>query len=243
MLSLFKKRSSAAVDFSVLGTDMHSHLLPGIDDGAANTDQSLELMRGLQELGFKKFVTTPHIMADMYPNTKSTIARAFDTLKQAGGENIPLRPAAEYFLDENFDVLLQEEEPLLCIYDKTVLVEFSFVTTPINFKERIFNLQIRGYQPLLAHPERYFYFNPKRSAYDELRDAGCQFAVNLLSFTGYYGRAAVDLANHLLKKDYIDYLGTDAHHQRHIEALRNAHAVMPIIQRLADAGRLMNPRI
>jgi len=243
MLSLFKKKSSAAIDFSVLGTDMHSHLLPGIDDGAANPEQSLELIRGLQDLGFKKFVTTPHIMADMYPNTTATIQRAFDVLKQAGGANIPLQPAAEYFLDETFDLLLQNEEPLLCIYDKTVLVEFSFVTTPINFKDRIFNLQIRGYQPLLAHPERYFYFGGKRVVYDELHDAGCQFACNLLSFTGYYGKAAVELAQYLLKKDYIDYLGTDAHHLRHIEALRNAHALMPIVQKLTDAGRLLNPRI
>lgn len=244
MLSLFKKKSTAAaIDFSALGTDMHSHLLPGIDDGAANTDESMGLIRGLQELGFKKFITTPHIMSEMYPNTDATITHAFDVLKQAAGTNIPLQPAAEYFLDESFDVLLQKGEPLRCIYDKTVLVEFSFVTTPINFKERLFNMQIRGYQPLLAHPERYFYFAHSRGIYDDLHNEGCQFACNLLSFSGYYGKAAVELANHLLKKDYIDYLGTDVHHQRHIDALRSAHSLLPIVQRLTDSGRLMNPRI
>lgn len=243
MLSLFKKRSANTVDLSALGTDMHSHLLPGIDDGATNTEQSMQLIRGLQELGYRKFITTPHIMSDMYPNTGDTIRGALNLLKHDGGEDVPVQAAAEYFLDESFDLLLQRDEPLLCLYDKTVLVEFSFVTTPINYKERIFNLQIRGYQPVLAHPERYFYFGNTRGVYDELHDAGCQFACNLLSFTGYYGKAAVELANYLLKRDYIDYLGTDTHHQRHIDALRNGHTLTPIVQRLAGDGRLLNSRL
>ena len=241
MLSIFKKKSSASVDFSALGTDMHSHLLPGIDDGADNATESIEMMDGLKELGFKKFITTPHIMADMYPNTPDTIDAAFDNLKLAAGNDIPLRPAAEYYLDESFDVLLEKNEPLLCISNNMVLVEFSFVTASINFKERIFNMQIRGYQPVLAHPERYLYFN--KEIFDELKNAGCLFACNILSFTGYYGKVPVELANYLFKKDYIDFLGSDAHHDRHIEALRKAHAVMPVLQRLSDNGRLLNSRL
>ncbi|HEX6180021.1 MAG TPA: CpsB/CapC family capsule biosynthesis tyrosine phosphatase [Chitinophagaceae bacterium] len=241
MLSIFKKKSSASVDFSALGTDMHSHLLPGIDDGAGNATESIEMMDGLRELGFKKFITTPHIMADMYPNTPDTIDAAFDNLKLAAGNDIPLRPAAEYYLDESFDVLLEKNEPLLCISNNMVLVEFSFVTASINFKERIFNMQIRGYQPVLAHPERYLYFN--KEIFDELKNAGCLFACNILSFTGYYGKVPVELANYLFKKDYIDFLGSDAHHDRHIAALRKAHAVMPVLQRLSENGRLLNSRL
>lgn len=242
MFSIFKKRSSAAVDFSALGTDMHSHLLPGIDDGAKTTNDSLSYIRSLQELGFRKFVTTPHIMSDLYPNSHDTIQAAFKEVKQAN-QGVPLQAAAEYFLDESFDLLLDQEQPLLCIYDKTVLVEFSFVTTPLNFKDRIFNLQMSGYQPLLAHPERYLYFGNNKAVYDELKSAGCQFACNLLSFTGYYGKGPAELANYLLKKDLIDYLGTDLHHERHIEALQKAHELMPVISRLADAGRLLNGNI
>src|SRR5687767_2197532 len=107
MLSIFKKKSSASVDFSALGTDMHSHLLPGIDDGAGSATQSIELMDGLKELGFKKFITTPHIIADMYPNTPDTINAAFDNLRLAAGNDIPLRAAAEYYLDESFDELVE----------------------------------------------------------------------------------------------------------------------------------------
>lgn len=243
MLSIFRKKTAASVDYSSLVTDMHSHLLPGIDDGAADTAQSAALIQGLQDMGFKKFITTPHIMSDMYPNTPDTINAAFSRLQSDYGSALPLRPAAEYFLDESFDGLLQQNQPLLCIANNTVLVELSFVTTSINFKERIFEMQIRGYQPILAHPERYLYFGNSRGMYDELKDAGCQFACNILSFTGYYGKGPVELANYLLKKDYVDYLGTDAHHERHIDALRKAQAIIPIMQRLTDAGRLLNTRL
>ncbi len=243
MISIFKKRSSSAVDFSAVGTDMHSHLLPGIDDGATDTGQSLELIQGLQDLGFKKFITTPHVMTGLYPNSTATIQAAYGKLKGAGGDDLPVKAAAEYFLDEHFDELVKNNEPLLCINDKTVLVEFSFVTTPMNYKERLFELQLRGYQPLLAHPERYLYFANNRKVYDEFKDAGCQFACNILSFTGYYGKQPVELANFLLRKDYIDFLGTDLHHHRHLDALRKAQAVMPVVQKLRDAGRLMNSHL
>lgn len=243
MLSIFKKKSSSNIDYSAVGTDMHSHLLPGIDDGSAAAEDSLAFMKGLQELGYKKFVTTPHIMADLYPNTTATIEAAFEKIKQAGGNDVPLMPAAEYMLDESFDELIRRGVQLRCIHESTVLVEFSFVTAPLDFKEKIFNLQMSGYQPLLAHPERYLYFSGNKAVYDELKSAGCQFAVNLLSFTGYYGKGSTELAQYLFKKDYIDYLGTDLHHQRHLDALRQAHAAMPVIQKLADSGKLMNGKL
>lgn len=243
MLSIFKKKYSSKIDYSAVGADMHSHLLPGIDDGSATVEDSLAFMKGLQELGFKKFVTTPHIMADLYPNTPDTIEAAFEKVKQVAGNDLPLKPAAEYMLDDSFDVLLNEAVQLRCIHENTVLVEFSFVTAPLDFKEKIFNMQMTGYQPLLAHPERYLYLTGNKAVYDELKSAGCQFAVNLLSFTGYYGKGSTDLAQYLLKKDYIDYLGTDLHHQRHLDALRQAHAVMPVIQKLADSGKLLNTKL
>jgi protein-tyrosine phosphatase len=243
MISIFKKRPQAAVDFSAIGTDMHSHLLPGIDDGAQDVSQSLELVSALHDLGFSRFITTPHVMTDLYPNSPATINTAFEKLKQAAGNDLALAPAAEYFIDDHFDSLLESGDPLLCLRDKTVLVEFSFVTTPLNYQQRLFELQLRGYQPVLAHPERYLYLGNARNTYDELRDAGCQFACNILSFTGYYGKGPAELANFLLKKNFIDYLGTDLHHRRHVEALQKAHAVMPVVQKLADSGRLLNKKL
>lgn len=240
MFSIFKKKFPVKIDYSAVGVDMHSHLLPGIDDGAKEVGESLVFIKGLQELGFRRFITTPHIMSDLYPNTPATINAAFEKLKQSAGKEVPVLPAAEYMLDHAFDNLLSEGSPLQCIHENKVLVEFSFVTAPLDFKQKIFNLQMNGYQPLLAHPERYVYFSGSKGVYDELKSSGCQFAVNLLSFTGYYGKGSIELAQYLLKKDYIDYLGTDLHHQRHLDALRQGQAIMPVIQKLADSGKLLN---
>src|ERR1700712_1070046 len=127
MFSIFKRKYPATqADFSSLKTDMHSHLLPGIDDGAPDTEISAQLKKGLEDLGYNRFITTPHIMWDMYKNTPATINEALKNL-QSAGQHTNIRPAAEYFLDDYFDKLLNDESPLLTITEKKVLVEFSFV--------------------------------------------------------------------------------------------------------------------
>lgn len=246
MFSIFKKKKRTPVDLSGIGTDMHSHLLPGIDDGSPDTETSLELISGLQELGYKKFITTPHILWDMYQNDATSITAAHQQLQQAMQQNnidVSIKPAAEYFLDDHFDELLQSNTPLLTLHDNWVLVEFSFVTTPLNFKEKLFNMQVRGYQPVLAHPERYLYFMADKKWYDELKNAGCYFQLNILSLTGYYGKASLQLAHYLINKQYINLLGTDCHHFRHLNALQSADFLMEPVQLLLDSGRLLNPSL
>ncbi len=246
MLSIFKKKHTETVDLGELGADMHSHLLPGIDDGAADIESSLRLIRGLQDLGFQRFVTTPHVMWDVYRNNADTINDAFQSLQSrmnADRLQVALKPAAEYFLDDHFDQLLEDNVPLLTIKDNWVLVEFSFVTPPINFKEKLFNLQIKGYQPVLAHPERYNYFSRQKEVYDELITAGCFFQLNILSLTGYYGKGPLDLAKHLIKKKSISLLGTDLHHERHLNALRAAGPALYPIKSLLDSGAILNPSL
>lgn len=247
MFSIFKKRKSTPVDLSELGTDMHSHLLPGIDDGAADEAMSLQLITALQDLGYKQFVTTPHIYWDMYKNDAATIASAHARLQQALLENdnrVKVQPAAEYFLDDHFDDLLEKNTPLLTIHDNWVLVEFSFVTVPMNFKDKLFNMQMKGYQPILAHPERYLYFMSDKKWYDELKNAGCYFQLNILSLAGYYGKASLQLAHYLIDKQYINLLGTDCHHLRHIEALRAAgSSIMTPVKSLLDKDMLLNPAL
>lgn len=247
MFSIFKKKKRPRLDLSGLVTDMHSHLLPGIDDGSPDTETSLELISGLQELGYRKFITTPHILWDMYKNDAGTIGAAYRELQQASlqqnNANVPVRAAAEYFLDEHFDELLQNNIPLLTIHQNWVLVEFSFVTTPLNFKDKLFTMQMKGYQPVLAHPERYLYFMSDKKWYDELKDAGCLFQLNILSLAGYYGKASLQLANYLIGKRYINLLGTDCHHFRHLNTLRNAHNIMEPVMGLLDSGQLLNPTL
>jgi len=244
MFSIFKRKyPSAPVDFSGLKTDMHSHLLPGIDDGAPDTGVTEQLKKGLEDLGYSQFIATPHIMWDLYKNTGTTIDAALKTLQATGRGHDNIRGAAEYFMDDYFDGLLNEEKPLLTISGKKVLVEFSFVAPPFDLKEQLFKLQIKGYEPVLAHPERYNYFTGNRKVYDEFKSMGCLFQVNLLSLSGYYGKIPQELAAWLVSKKYVDLLGTDLHHERHLEALRNSKNSMPFVQQLLDAGRLLNPQL
>lgn len=246
MLSLFRKKVKERPDLSGLVTDMHSHLLPGIDDGSPDVETSIELIQGLRELGYQKFIATPHILWDIFKNNIDTITPAYKQLQTALHEqhiDVSLGFAAEYFLDYHIDELLEEEKPLLTIKDNLVLVEFSFVSAPLDLKEKLFALQMAGYQPVLAHPERYAYFARTKEVYDELREAGYLFQVNLLSLAGYYGKIPQELALHLVKNKYVDLLGTDLHHIRHLQALQASPQLTDTIRFLQDAGTLLNPTL
>lgn len=242
MFSIFKKKITGEVNLSGIGTDMHSHLLPGIDDGSPDCETSIQLIRGLLDLGYKELVTTPHIMADIYANTPETIQAAHDELKALQMQQ-PSRAAAEYFMDDYFDQLLENNSPLLTVRDNWVLVEFSFVGAPVNLKEKIFELQMKGFQPVLAHPERYLYFLTNKKWYDELKDTGCFFQLNILSLTNYYGKVTSELARYLIKKNYINFLGTDLHHARHLQVLRTSPQIMGPVNALLDSGVLLNSKI
>lgn len=244
MLSWFKKKKPLpdVKDLAFIGCDMHSHLIPGIDDGSPDVETSIHLIEGLIGLGYKKIITTPHLMLDLYPNNRSTILNGYEKLSKAlvkKGINIPIRAAAEYFLDDHFDSLLEKNEPLLTIKDNLVLVEFSFASAPLDYKQKIFNIQMKGYKPILAHPERYTYFHRKPEIYEELRSSGCLLQVNLLSLSGYYGRGVAAAADGLRKTSQIDLLGTDMHHQRHLDNL-GTPAVLQKAFEIANTLPLLN---
>ena len=242
MFTIFKKKAYPKTDLSALGCDMHSHLLPDIDDGSPDVETSNKLIQGLVDLGYKKLITTPHIMMDVYRNDANTISTAYETLKNDNAQlPVPLNTAAEYFLDDHFDRFIADDVPLLTIKGNWVLVEFSFVTVPVNLKQTLFNLQINGYQPILAHPERYLYFSEDKKKYDELREAGCFFQLNLLSLNGYYGRGPQDLAEYLIRRKYVDLLGTDLHHDRHLQILRSSYQLNDQVKFLLDTCSILNP--
>lgn len=199
---------------------MHSHLIPGVDDGSQDFTESLTLIRGLLDLGFGHLITTPHVMQDMYPNTPGTLEEGFALIRKYWKGDLPLGFAAEYFLDDHVMGLMERDEPLLKVTGNKVLVEISFVSRPMGLMERIFNLQMKGYEPILAHPERYTYFHRDPGMYEAIRNTGCLFQCNLLSFSGYYGDMIRDAAEFLVNRDLVDLLGTDLHHQRHLAALR-----------------------
>jgi tyrosine-protein phosphatase YwqE len=245
LLNLFKQRS-ATDTLAGLRCDMHSHLIPGIDDGARDMEMSLRLITGLRELGYRKLITTPHINGDYFPNTPETILSGLAAVQAAVKDHridVEIEAAAEYLLDEHFSILLDGGPPLLTFHGNWVLVEFSFVVPAMNSMDTLFNLQMKGYQPVLAHPERYLYFGADRGWYDRLRDAGCLFQLNLLSLKGHYGKLAYQLAGYLVKKRYIDLLGTDLHHEKHLQLLGSSSVIQNTVAKLLDSGMIRNAEL
>jgi protein-tyrosine phosphatase len=243
VFTFFNRKSRSPVSLESLVSDMHSHLIPGIDDGSPDPETSLELIAGLMDLGYKKIITTPHINGDVFRNTPAIIGEGRTAVLQAlqqAGMKVEFRAAAEYLMDDQFAETLSTGGSFLTLRDNLILVELSFIVQALNLKDILFQLQLKGYQPVLAHPERYLYFAGNKAWYDQLRDSGCYFQLNLLSFAGYYGKEARDLALYLVKKGYVDFLGTDLHHARHLEALRSNQAIGKAVQQLEDRGLLRN---
>ena len=208
MFRIFQRSKNGPGDlFSRLGTDMHSHLLPGVDDGSPDLATSLELIRGLAGLGYKRLVTTPHVLWEMYPNTREGILLKANELRSAveqEGIGVEIGVGAEYFLDAHVAGLLQRKEPLLTIGGNKVLCEFSLAFPSHDLKDILFEMNMCGYQPVIAHPERYIYLQHQKEFFDELKHAGCLFQLNILSLTGHYGKAVDELAHYLLRKGYYD---------------------------------------
>jgi len=244
-MKLWGKSDSGVFDYSLLGTDMHSHLLPGIDDGAPNLDTSIELIKGLMHLGFKKLITTPHIMQDMYPNKRDDILQRCENLKNDLSENgitVEIEAAAEYFLDDNLKKLLANKEPLLTMGDGLVLVEFSMASEPLDFKELLFEMQMQSYRPIIAHPERYVYHERNKEFFENLKSAGYLFQLNIMSLAGAYGKSVHELARYFIKHQYYDLAGTDIHNLHHFAHLQNP-SIAHGLKELLDSGRLINQEL
>jgi tyrosine-protein phosphatase YwqE len=223
MFSFFRKKFQAEVDFSFLHTDMHSHLIAGIDDGAKSIEDAMLMIRALSGMGFKKIITTPHIFKDYYPNTPETILAGLEKIKNAivkANLAIEIEAAAEYYMDYYLEELLSNKEQLLTLDKNKVLVEFSTFAAPANAHKMIFKLKTLGYQPVLAHPERYIYFKDAVAEIKKIRDYGCFLQVNLLSLSGYYGAKQKSLGIKLIKSGIVDYLGTDLHNIKQLEYLK-----------------------
>lgn len=246
MFRLFSKsKAFSRPDLSILKTDMHSHLLPGIDDGSPDMETSLKLIKGMIEMGYTKLVTTPHIMWDMYKNTSEVILEKLELLREAvkaEGLNVEINAAAEYFLDDHVHGLVKSNTPLLTISGNMVLVEFSLAYPSHSLKDILFDMQMQNYQPVIAHPERYIYLEKNKGFYEELKDIGCLFQLNLLSLSGYYGKSSQVLAEHLIKKGYYNLIGTDLHGFRHLEALNNPVIFAPMMK-LVESGRIKNTEL
>jgi protein-tyrosine phosphatase len=220
MFSFLKSKPTLATLIPNNYVDIHSHVLPGIDDGAKNLKDSQFLMESMINFGFNKCITSPHTMANVYNNTIETInsakKRVEDELPDLV-QKLDLKAASEYFIDENF-IENFKSNPLLTLKDNYVLVEMSFLNAPIQLHDYLFELQLAGYQPVLAHPERYTYYHSNFSAFEKLKKMGLKFQLNLLSSVGYYGPDVSQTSDKLLKAGFIDFVGSDIHHKQHIDS-------------------------
>lgn len=241
MFSFFQKKMPLTTMFPADFVDIHSHFLPNIDDGAKSMEESVALLRRMHGYSIKNIICTPHVMESVWENSSEAIRQKLDALnahlKSIEFTDISIRAAAEYMLDANFDRLLKTEK-LLTLKDNYILVELSFLNAPVNLYETLFNIQIAGYKPVLAHPERYAYFHNDFTAYTKLKAAGCLFQLNLLSLSNYYGSSVTAAALALLKGKLFDFTGTDTHKHHHLDFLEKVDhdKTMKLLQPLLKAN-------
>ncbi|MCF2518436.1 tyrosine-protein phosphatase [Dyadobacter sp. CY351] len=222
---LFAKKTNKDVHLDHIGIDIHSHVLPGIDDGVATIEESVAMAKKMESLGFKKIITTPHVMWDCYRNTPEIILGKLQEVRSAlrsEGVNVVIDAAAEYFIDEHFNEMLTTGQQLLTLPGNRLLVELPYSTPLLNTSENLFAIIQHRYQPVLAHPERYTYFFSNPSIYKTLVDQGCELQVNILSLSGHYGENVRKMAEWLLKNNLITFIGTDAHKIQHLEMIQKS---------------------
>ncbi len=232
---------SKPLDLSIVGTDMHSHLIPGLDDGCQTTEESLSLIRRLKDVGFKKLITTPHIMHDYYKNRPEIILPELERLRKAvkeEGLNIELEVAAEYMLDGGFEGRYKSEK-LMTFGDNYVLIELSYMDEPPNLKSVIFDLQISGYKIILAHTERYAYWFPDFKKFMDLKDRGVFFQINIISLGGFYTHPVKKMAEKLIDNGMVEFIGSDAHNKNYLDGLDLA-LYEKHLQKLINSDRLLN---
>jgi len=223
MLSFFKQKPTLKDLIPNGFTDIHSHLMFGIDDGAQTEEDSLFLINSLIAFGFENFITTPHTFSGFWDNTSEKILTKEKEVKDLFLQNNitnSFKTASEYLMDDHFVTLFQNKD-ILTLKDNYVLVEMSYLNPPIQLYSIIFDLQVAGYKPVLAHPERYTFYHKNFDEYKKLKNQGCLFQLNLLSTVGYYGSDVQETAFKLLKSGMIDFVGSDVHHKKHIEAFDN----------------------
>ena len=237
----FNKKKAIKYDFSEVGVDMHSHLIPGVDDGAKDLTDSIDLINGLFDLGFSKLYTTPHSMQGVHPNTKSSLTAGLETLKTSFSVAQMPNLSSEYYLDEHFSQLLETQQ-ILPLPGNRILLEFSQVTRPLSLEDSLFELALAGYHVVLAHPERYLFFHKHFQDFVRLKDMGLEFQVNALSLSDHYGKNIRAMAEKLIDHQLIDFLGTDIHRVQHLDLLK-AIPNSKYYQKLLDQGLLKNRQL
>ncbi len=238
---LGQKKANLPISLEFLVTDMHSHLIPGIDDGAQDMDTAVFLVQKMKDLGFKKLIVTPHIMADIYQNTTDTITKGLVELREAvakAGIDMEIEAAAEYLVDDGL-VQMLADDALMTFGDRYVLIELPYFNPPEQLETILFEMQVAGYKPVLAHPERYVYWHQQFNRLEGLKERGVLFQVNIISLSGYYSHPTKKKAEKLIDTGMTDFLGSDLHNNQSFALLDQA-LTEPVLERAMAAGTLRN---
>jgi protein-tyrosine phosphatase len=239
--NLFGKKNNIPFDFSLLGVDMHSHLLPGIDDGSKEMMQTLGMVMKMEEMGYRKLIMTPHIMEDFYRNTPEIILGKLAEVKEEVknlGLDIELGASAEYYFDETLIEKVKNKH-ILPFGENYLLFEYAFGQEPQNISTLLFEMKVNGYKPILAHYERYPYYHNRPEKIQEYRSNGILIQLNLLSLFGHYGPGVERMAKYLVDNKLIDFVATDCHRMEHLQIIEK-NSANPYFKKLMDLEILNN---
>lgn len=221
MFNFFRKNQEPAK--LCFNTDIHCHIIPGIDDGSPDINTSIELIERMQSWGITRIIATPHVTQASFENTPHTMSQALDALKQelqSRGNNIEISHSAEYRIDELFLSHLNDNI-IVPMPGNYLLVENSFIQEPWNLDQLLFDLKVKGYKPILAHPERYMYYYDRKDRYKAIHNTGTKLQINILSLAGYHGKDEKRMAKELIDKGLVDFIGTDLHSHKHADAIED----------------------
>lgn len=209
----------------IRAVDIHNHLLPGVDDGFGSAEESLEAIRLLSAAGVGELVFTPHINPDVYPGSDEDRMRwVYEEFRPQLPDGVKTSLAAEYMICADFEKdIAKRAGGLLCYEDRSVLVEMSYLFRSPNLEAALFELQMAGFKPILAHPERYPYMAECLEDFDRLHENGCRFQLNYISFTGVYGRDSVKIIRYLTRRGYCDFVATDLHSIHQLERILSSN--------------------
>ena len=245
IFDFLRQHRTALPIFEVLGTDMHCHLLPKVDDGSSGLDETIGCINTMKACGFKKIICTPHFQYPRFPNTEEDIVQRHETLKRElaeKGVTIGMgNVSGEYRVDSGFAQRV-ENSKFLKLGDNYVLIEFSLHQQMMGLDETIFKLQMNGYNVILAHPERYPYMSLHSKAMEQLKNQGVYFQLNILSLNGFYGKNAMTKAYQMIERGWVEFLGTDMHCDLYAKALINATHSRKI-QKVLETHTFMNSEL